>query len=113
MLGLASSVLGEPFNLVLLAIAVIGIFLATVFITAFWPKDESSTLRAYLKFFYACFVKPHTGDGNGNQQDALVLSHGNLKQCKILNTIRRASTKHKRMFMMRLEQDSSKVVRIC
>jgi hypothetical protein len=30
------------------------------------------TIEAYLKFAYGCFLKPHTGDGSGSQQDALV-----------------------------------------
>ncbi|KAF2164236.1 hypothetical protein M409DRAFT_56923 [Zasmidium cellare ATCC 36951] len=29
------------------------------------------TLQSYLKFAYGSFFKPHTGDGSGNQQDAL------------------------------------------
>ena len=28
----------------------------------------SSGLRSYLQFFYASFLKPHTGDGQGYQQ---------------------------------------------
>lgn len=35
-------------------------------------ESESSTFSSYLRFFYGCFLKPHTGDGTGNgQQDAL------------------------------------------
>lgn len=29
------------------------------------------TFHSYLKFAYGSFFKPHTGDGSGNQQDAL------------------------------------------
>jgi betaine lipid synthase len=76
MLGLSTIIPRDPFNLVVLSLAVIGIFLLTVFAFALQQpkKGESSTLQAYLKFFYACFVKPHTGDGSGSQQDALVCS---------------------------------------
>jgi len=37
-------------------------------------KDEENpgTVASFLRFFYASFLKPHTGDGIGNgQQDAL------------------------------------------
>jgi betaine lipid synthase len=29
------------------------------------------TVQAYLTFFYGSFLKPHTGDKNGDQQEAL------------------------------------------
>jgi len=29
------------------------------------------TLHSYLRFIYGSFLKPHTGDGNGSQQEAL------------------------------------------
>ncbi|KAK4498679.1 hypothetical protein PRZ48_009189 [Zasmidium cellare] len=32
---------------------------------------DDCTIRSYLKFAYASFFKPYTGDGSGNQQDAL------------------------------------------
>ena len=36
-------------------------------------KDKRSPgfLESFLLFFYACFVKPHSGKENGTQQDAL------------------------------------------
>ncbi|KAF1959847.1 betaine lipid synthase [Byssothecium circinans] len=72
MLTLSALLPCYPFNLVVLSIAIIGIFLFTVFVFASKrKKGEPSTIQAYLKFFYACFVKPHTGDGSGSQQDAL------------------------------------------
>ncbi|KAF2644905.1 betaine lipid synthase [Massarina eburnea CBS 473.64] len=62
----------DPFNLVVLSVAILSILLFTVFTFALLPKKgEVSSVQAYLKFFYACFVKPHTGDGSGSQQDAL------------------------------------------
>ncbi|KAF2267923.1 hypothetical protein CC78DRAFT_32264 [Lojkania enalia] len=75
MLGLSALVPRDPFHLITVALCVVGLFLATVFVAALKPKgrspNEANTLQAYLKFVYACFVKPHTGDGTGNQQDAL------------------------------------------
>jgi len=73
MLGLSTVLPSDPFKLVIVSLCVIGLFLATIFFVASKPKaGEQTTLQAYLKFFYACFVKPHSGDGTGNQQDALV-----------------------------------------
>lgn len=50
-------------------------FLTIIFATAFIsPKNQTGlvgTVGAYLRFFYACFFKPHSGDGTGSQQDAL------------------------------------------
>ncbi|KAF2178880.1 hypothetical protein K469DRAFT_802382 [Zopfia rhizophila CBS 207.26] len=75
MLGLSAVLPRDPLHLIMVALCILGIFLTTVFIIAFKPKGNSSeparTFQAYLKFFYACFVKPHSGDGTGNQQDAL------------------------------------------
>jgi len=33
--------------------------------------ENTSTFTSFLRFFYASFLKPHTGDGAGGQQDAL------------------------------------------
>ncbi|KAI0882252.1 uncharacterized protein GGS22DRAFT_49684 [Annulohypoxylon maeteangense] len=37
------------------------------------PKDDENPtlLQSLWLFFYTCFLKPHDGDSNGNQQDAL------------------------------------------
>ncbi|KAF2788961.1 betaine lipid synthase [Melanomma pulvis-pyrius CBS 109.77] len=73
MLGLSEVIPSDPFKLMTVALCIVGLFLATVFVVAFKPKagEPKNALQAYLKFFYACFVKPHSGDGTGNQQDAL------------------------------------------
>ncbi|KAK3203243.1 hypothetical protein GRF29_112g627140 [Pseudopithomyces chartarum] len=71
MLGLSTLLPKDPFNLVVLAIGVLSVFLIATFAVAFKPKGETGTVQAYLKFIYACFLKPHTGDRNGDQQDAL------------------------------------------
>lgn len=35
------------------------------------PVDNPGLLRALWLFVYSCFLKPHSGDAKGNQQDAL------------------------------------------
>ncbi|OCK87620.1 uncharacterized protein K441DRAFT_670456 [Cenococcum geophilum 1.58] len=75
MIRLSAVIPRDPHNLISLAFFFLGIFLTTVFVIAFRsrksPSEATHTIHAYLKFFYACFVKPHTGDGTGSQQDAL------------------------------------------
>lgn len=52
---------------------VVLLFLAALFVVGFvQPKlIMPGTLKAYLRFIYGSFLKPHTGDSNGNQQEAL------------------------------------------
>jgi hypothetical protein len=80
MMSLLAFIPRDPVHLITVSLCIVGLFLATIFLTAFKPKDKSegelSTFQAYLKFCYACFVKPHTGDGTGSQQDALVRNLG-------------------------------------
>lgn len=67
----------DPREKVALVGLVVFLFLAVVFIVAFVEHDKQfqlalpENLRAYISFAYNCFLKPHTGDSNGNQQDAL------------------------------------------
>ena len=67
----------DPREKVALVGLVVFLFLAAVFIVAFVEHDKQfqlvlpETVRAYISFAYNCFLKPHTGDNNGNQQDAL------------------------------------------
>jgi betaine lipid synthase len=35
------------------------------------PVENPGMLRALWLFVYSCFLKPHSGDAKGNQQDAL------------------------------------------
>ena len=59
------------------SISLVGIalllFLAALFVVGFvQPKlIMPGTLHSYLRFIYGSFLKPHTGDSNGNQQEAL------------------------------------------
>ena len=82
MLGLSTFVPRDPFHQLTVTLCVVGVFLAVVFALAFRPRCKEqapSTFEAYLKFIYGCFLKPHTGDGSGSQQDALVrLTEGGI-----------------------------------
>lgn len=50
----------------------IGIVFAITFCQTKQDEEEQNTFISFLRFFYASFLKPHTGDGTGNgQQDAL------------------------------------------
>ncbi|RYN78272.1 hypothetical protein AA0120_g11018 [Alternaria tenuissima] len=74
MLGLSTFVPRDPFHQLTVTLCVVGVFLSVVFALAFRPRSKEqapSTFEAYLKFIYGCFLKPHTGDGSGSQQDAL------------------------------------------
>lgn len=75
MLGVEAFVPFEPLHQLTVALCVVALFLVAVFVLALRPraKDQApSTFEAYLKFIWGCFLKPHTGDGSGSQQDALV-----------------------------------------
>ncbi len=54
-------------------VLLIGVIFATTFgYTAKKVDDNPTVLQSFLRFSYACFLKPHDGDGTGNgQQDAL------------------------------------------
>lgn len=63
---------------VLLLALVLFLFVLVVFLYALRHGQDarqnmkpSSSLHAYMKFVWGCFLKPHTGDGTRNQQDAL------------------------------------------
>jgi betaine lipid synthase len=65
----------DPHQQVLIVGFTLFLFLSAVFLFAFVDAPKSvrlpETVLAYAKFFYACFLKPHNGDTNGSQQDAL------------------------------------------
>lgn len=53
-------------------VALIGFIFAITFLRPNKDEENPSSLTSFLRFFYASFLKPHTGDGTGNgQQDAL------------------------------------------
>ncbi|KAG9379642.1 hypothetical protein A1F94_009998 [Pyrenophora tritici-repentis] len=74
MLNFSTFVPRDPFHQLTVTLCIVGLFLAAVFAVALRPKSKGQapgTVEAYLKFVYGCFLKPHTGDGSGSQQDAL------------------------------------------
>jgi hypothetical protein len=53
-------------------VILIAIIFAVTLPSAKDDEQDPSTFKSFLRFFYASFLKPHTGDGTGNgQQDAL------------------------------------------
>lgn len=53
-------------------VLLIGIIFAATLPSSKVDDEDLGTFKAFLRFFYASFLKPHTGDGTGNgQQDAL------------------------------------------
>jgi betaine lipid synthase len=52
-------------------ILLIGIVFAATFRSAKNGKDEPSAWSSFVRFFYACFLKPHETDGSAGQQAAL------------------------------------------
>jgi betaine lipid synthase len=65
----------DPYARIILVGGTVSIFLTLTFLFAFVEAPKFINLPeivlSYAKFFYACFLKPHSGDKNGNQQDAL------------------------------------------
>ncbi|KAK8151531.1 hypothetical protein IWX90DRAFT_94699 [Phyllosticta citrichinensis] len=60
-----------PFVLLALVLFVLLVFLYALRDTQDTRQKPSNSLRAYIRFVWGCFLKPHTGDGTRNQQDAL------------------------------------------
>ncbi|KFX94751.1 hypothetical protein O988_06138, partial [Pseudogymnoascus sp. VKM F-3808] len=62
---------------IIVAGASIAILIGIVFVSTFGGKknpkndEELSTWSSFLRFFYACFLKPHEKSGENGQQDAL------------------------------------------
>lgn len=67
----------DPHTQILIVGATLVLLIGAIFATTllhYSKEDEESpsTVSSFLRFFYASFIKPHTGDGPGNgQQDAL------------------------------------------
>lgn len=72
---LLSPLTRDPLVQVLVVLGSLVLFLSGIFLAAFSAKskyeDVKDTAYAYCKFVYGCFIKPHSGDATGNQQDAL------------------------------------------
>jgi len=69
--------LEDSTNKFLIVGAVLTVFLVLALFVSSQSKSEDKgdspgNFYSFLRFFYGCFLKPHTGDGTGNgQQDAL------------------------------------------
>lgn len=66
----------DPHNQIILAGATLVLLIGVVFTITFRSsqKEDDEKLSAFgsfLRFFYASFLKPHTGDSGNGQQDAL------------------------------------------
>lgn len=65
------------------AILLVGGGLLAVFTTSKVPT-KSSTLATYARFFYASFLKPHTGDGAATGQQAALESFYKAQVCMLV-----------------------------
>ncbi|KAI1392669.1 uncharacterized protein F4822DRAFT_137295 [Hypoxylon trugodes] len=73
-------------------VLLVGICYSTLLLAKKAKDDENPTLLQSLwLFFYTCFLKPHDGDSNGNQQDALESFY--KKQAGAYDATRRALLK--------------------
>jgi betaine lipid synthase len=65
----------DPFAQVVVVVSIVLLFLTAIFLFAFVDAPKSArlpeTALSYAKFFYACFLKPHSGGKGQNQQEAL------------------------------------------
>ncbi|KAI8961981.1 hypothetical protein F5Y11DRAFT_205890 [Daldinia sp. FL1419] len=52
-------------------VLLVGICYSTLLLKKAKGNENPSLLQSLWLFFYSCFLKPHDGDRNGNQQDAL------------------------------------------
>jgi betaine lipid synthase len=71
-----SILLKDPHSQIILVGATLVLLIAVIFAVTLRPakqdEENQNTFTSFLRFFYASFLKPHTGDGTGNgQQDAL------------------------------------------
>lgn len=78
MASLISNILVEDLHVQILIVGasiiiLIGIIFATAFKSNKSPKndEELTSLSSFIRFFYACFLKPHEKHGSNGQQDAL------------------------------------------
>jgi betaine lipid synthase len=63
--------LTDPISQVSLASVALAFVLVAYFVLSFTELSALKAAKQYAQFAYSCFFKPHTGDGTGNQQDAL------------------------------------------
>jgi betaine lipid synthase len=66
----------DPYNQIIIVGATLVVLIGVVFtltLRSSQKEDEEnpSALTSFLRFFYASFLKPHSGDAANGQQDAL------------------------------------------
>ncbi len=67
----------DPFIQIIIVGATLALLIGVIFARTLLPTkgvdvEDLTALTSFLRFFYASFLKPHTGDRTGNgQQDAL------------------------------------------
>lgn len=78
MASLATSLyhrMADPFNQISFASVALVIFVLVWFVLSYTElslfRKAGHALSHYGQFAYSCFLKPHSGDGTGSQQDAL------------------------------------------
>ena len=78
MASLIPSILKDPHTQIYFVGATVVLLIGIIFVITPFPSKKTAedenleSFSSYLRFFYASFLKPHSGDGTGNgQQDAL------------------------------------------
>jgi betaine lipid synthase len=71
-----SILLKDPYNQIIIAGATLVLLIGVIFTITLRPSEKEdvenpSAITSFLRFFYASFLKPHTGDSGNGQQDAL------------------------------------------
>jgi len=67
----------DPYHQILVVGLSLTLLIGIIFAATFRPRRkneddaEPSAWTSLVRFFYACFLKPHEDDGNGGQQAAL------------------------------------------
>ena len=64
----------DPHTQIIFVGATLVLLIGVIFAAARSTKEDPenpSAITSFLRFFYASFLKPHTRDGSGSQQDAL------------------------------------------
>jgi betaine lipid synthase len=66
----------DPYNQIILAGATLVLLIGVIFTVTLRSSEKEDdenpgAVTSFLRFFYASFLKPHTGDSGNGQQDAL------------------------------------------
>lgn len=68
--------LSQPFFQLTLAILVVGVLLGSIFLYSFGNSKLLGSVEQAIRFCWNCFLKPHSGQKNRSQQDALESFYG-------------------------------------